>query len=297
MVAHSAGERFEGLTDAQGRPAASADRSAGAMFRLHRGIPRPGPGSWGLMAGALTRPSRRSLSGVACGALPAGLVSTEPLRRRSGASPLPNGRARGICGSSPVTTQTDAGPCFGRPDAPPAELANAVAASCAIPGFYRPVDIAGRRYVDGGVWSTSNLDVLGREEPDVVICLNPTSTLHPARAGSLGDRLAKAMGSNAGRMLGREARRLRQSGIPVVIVQPTREDLAVMGPNLMSRRNRHEVIETAMRTVAEQLDDPVHADVLARLPPGAPEKIRRPAGPPTGWPAQLGGPWGRAALA
>ncbi len=30
---------------------------------------------------------------------------------------------------------------------------------------------------------------------------------------------------------------------------------------------------------------------------GAARLIRPPAGPPSGWPAQLGGPWGRAALA
>ena len=34
--------------------------------------------------------------------------------------------------------------CFGRDDAPPAELAEAVAASCAIPGVYRPVHIGDR---------------------------------------------------------------------------------------------------------------------------------------------------------
>src|SRR5947209_6661503 len=50
MVAHSAGESFEGLLDAQGRPAAEADRSAGAVFRLHRGAPPVGPGSWSLIA-------------------------------------------------------------------------------------------------------------------------------------------------------------------------------------------------------------------------------------------------------
>src|SRR3954447_24058099 len=38
MVAHSAGESFEGLNDATGRPAGDADRSAGATFRLHRGL-------------------------------------------------------------------------------------------------------------------------------------------------------------------------------------------------------------------------------------------------------------------
>ncbi len=41
MVAHSAGETIPGLTDAQGRPASDADRSAGAIFRP----PRPGPRS------------------------------------------------------------------------------------------------------------------------------------------------------------------------------------------------------------------------------------------------------------
>src|SRR5215210_1587553 len=45
MVAPSAGEVFEGLTDRQGNPAAEADRSAGADFRLHRALPVMGPGS------------------------------------------------------------------------------------------------------------------------------------------------------------------------------------------------------------------------------------------------------------
>ena len=40
---------------------------------------------------------------------------------------------------------------FGRADAPPAPLADSVAASRAIPGFYRPVEICGRRYVDAAL--------------------------------------------------------------------------------------------------------------------------------------------------
>ena len=71
---------------------------------------------------------------------------------------------------------------FGRAGAPDADLADAVAASCAIPGIYHPLTIDGRRYVDGGIYSTSNLDLLRDEELDLVICLNPTSTLHPIRA-------------------------------------------------------------------------------------------------------------------
>ena len=37
MVAHSGGETFDGLLDADGRPAAEADRSAGAVFQPREG--------------------------------------------------------------------------------------------------------------------------------------------------------------------------------------------------------------------------------------------------------------------
>ena len=52
---------------------------------------------------------------------------------------------------------------FGRPGAPPARLAAAVLASCAIPGYFQPVDIGGTEYVDGGVHSATNADVLRSE--------------------------------------------------------------------------------------------------------------------------------------
>src|SRR5256885_2206957 len=82
---------------------------------------------------------------------------------------------------------------FGREDAPEAALADAVAASCAIPGFYEPVTIAGRRYVDGGLWSTSNLDILRGCALDLVICLNPTSSLHPPHAWNPAERVAASL--------------------------------------------------------------------------------------------------------
>ncbi len=44
---------------------------------------------------------------------------------------------------------------FGAPGAPPATVAQAVLASCAIPWVFAPVEIDGREYVDGGVWSPS----------------------------------------------------------------------------------------------------------------------------------------------
>jgi hypothetical protein len=117
-----------------------------------------------------------------------------------------------------------------------------------------------------------------------VVCLNPTSSLHPIRAidprewGSLIFRRA------SGRRLGSEAGKLRDRGIPVILVQPTGDDLRTMSRNLMSTRNRNQVIAVARRTVAAQLQLPEHAELLGGLPPGRAEKVRRPDGPPSEWP-------------
>jgi len=80
MVAQSAGERVEGLTDARGEAAAAADRSAGATFRVDRGGLALGPGSWRLALASLARPYRYSPAAVIAGWLPRGIVSTEPLK-------------------------------------------------------------------------------------------------------------------------------------------------------------------------------------------------------------------------
>lgn len=157
MVAHSAGEALDGLVGADGRPAGEADRDAGAAFRLQRGWPRLGPGSWRLGMATLREPARHTPAAAITGWLPRGVVSTAPLRdtiRRV----VPTGWA-GHPGLWVMAADYLSGRrvAFGREDAPDADLTDAVAASCAIPGFYVPVRIGGREYVDGGVCSPSNL--------------------------------------------------------------------------------------------------------------------------------------------
>jgi NTE family protein len=286
MVAHSAGESIAGLTDASGRPAADADRNAGARFQLDLWPPPVVPGSWRLALATLRNPRSYPPATVAAGWMPRGFISTEPLKetvRRvvpSGWSPHPGLR---IVASDYATGKRVV---FGREGAPPAELADAVAASCAIPGFYKPVEIAGSRYVDGGMWSTSNLDVMGKRDLDLVICLNPTSSLHPTRAYNPLEWLPRLIREGSGRRLGSEAKKLRADGAEVVLIQPTAEDLDSMGSNLMSTRNRHNTLVMAQRTTLRQIRNPEIAEALAVLPK-APrqEKVQRPAGPPENWPA------------
>jgi NTE family protein len=212
------------------------------------------------------------------------MISTEPLKDivrtvvPSGWAPHP---AHWVVACDYATGRRVA---FGREDAPLAELADAVAASCAIPGFYHPVSIDGRRYVDGGMYSTSNLDLLRDRDLDLVVCLNPTSSLHPTREWNPAERVARVFRNASGRRLGSEAKKLRAAGTEVVLIQPTPEDLEVMGPNLMSSKDRNPVIATARHTVAEQLVRSRIRDLLADLPAGDPRRVRRPPGPPQQWP-------------
>jgi NTE family protein len=284
MVAHSAGETFEGLAGPDGRPAGEAPRDAGATFKVHRGLPRLGPGSVRMAVTAVRNPLRHTPLQLLAGWIPAGIMSTDSLRETV---------RRAVPGSWVDHPHYWAVACdyrtgrrvpFGRIDAPRADIGDAVAASCAIPGFFRPVRIAGRPYVDGGVCSVSSVDLLAGRGLDLIVCLNPLSTrdehgsLHPV------DMIGRMSRAANGRRLGHEAKKVRRYGTEVALVQPVAEDLRAMGGNLMSGARRHEVIETAERTVAEQLRQAPLRDLLADLPKGEPHRIRRPDGEPSTWP-------------
>ena len=100
---------------------------------------------------------------------------------------------------------------FGRTGAPHTDVATAVGASSAIPGYFAPVTIHGRRYVDGGVHSPTNADVVRHEELDLVIVSSPMSISNnanlrrPSRAlrghfrARLGHRAAQAPTRRASR--------------------------------------------------------------------------------------------------
>jgi NTE family protein len=77
---------------------------------------------------------------------------------------------------------------FGRSGAPAADLRSAVMASCAIPGWYAPVSIGGRRYVDGGACSPTSVDLLARLGLDEVVVLSPMTSLRYDEPTSAGGR-------------------------------------------------------------------------------------------------------------
>jgi NTE family protein len=137
---------------------------------------------------------------------------------------------------------------FGSPGAPHAGLGEAVAASWGIPGWFPPVRVAGRRFVDGGAVSSVSADLLVGEQLDEVVVVAPMTTEGGAPAHGL-SRLERLLRKQMTAGLDREVAILRAAGIRVVRVEPGVEELAVMGPNFMDLSRREATLAAAREHV------------------------------------------------
>lgn len=147
---------------------------------------------------------------------------------------------------------------FGRPEAPRVSMARAVSASCALPGWFAPVPIGGRRFVDGGLFSTCSLDLLAGRGLDEVIVLAPmASVADEPPATALPWLVERSWRRLINRRLSREAELLRGEGTVVTAVAPQGPDLDAIGINMMDPRRRAHVLETSLHTSARTLAESV----------------------------------------
>jgi NTE family protein len=130
---------------------------------------------------------------------------------------------------------------FGRADAPPANVSQAVQASCSIPGVFRPIEVEGRSYVDGGVWSPTNLDAADVNRGSRVLCLNPTGSLRPTPRSP-----AAALGTVSRSIAATESLALRRRGAAVTVINPDDASRRAMGVNFFDARRRASVIEAGI---------------------------------------------------
>jgi NTE family protein len=98
-------------------------------------------------------------------------------------------------------------------------LADAVGASCAVPGVWPPVSINGRLWMDGGMRSPANVDLAAGCERIVVIA-------------------PLVRGFRAMHSVGRQAAELRSAGSQVVVVSPDEAALAAIGRNVLDPAHR-----------------------------------------------------------
>ena len=145
---------------------------------------------------------------------------------------------------------------FGRPGARPASLSEAVMASCAIPGWYQPVRIGDHRFIDGGAWSSTNLDLLADQGLDEVFVLAPQVTFDADAPTKWATRLERQWRARVTRKVIREIAAVHRHGTEVTVLGPGQEDLEAFGANLMDVSRRPAVINTSLRTSALALRDP-----------------------------------------
>jgi NTE family protein len=140
---------------------------------------------------------------------------------------------------------------FGRDGAPDVDVPTAIGASCAIPTFFKPVEIEGARYVDGGMHSPTNADVLvDEQEPfDLVVISSPMSIAGRNVRFSPGEPMRRV----ARLALAREVARLRRAGTRVLAFQATVADAEEMGRNAMDPERRAPVARHAYASAQRRL--------------------------------------------
>ncbi|MGD8193426.1 patatin-like phospholipase family protein [Herbiconiux sp. P18] len=120
------------------------------------------------------------------------------------------------------------------------ELVRAVAASCAVPGVFKPVTIDGHPYMDGGMRSATNADVAADCEAILVVACSPEAPM-----SGLGPTLPGTIDTLRGRS-------------EVFVVQADDESTAAFGPNPLLSSSRRASAEAGRRQ-ADLVADAVRA--------------------------------------
>ncbi len=237
----------------EGDPRIDYDHDSGAGGALPP-LPRPGIGSArGVLASAL-HPRRVTPMAAMSAILPQGRGTIEPVGQLIDAI-LPGGGWALHPSTWIVAMDYDTGrrTVFGREGSPAAPLRQATMASCAIPGWYAPVRIGSRRYVDGGACSPTSLDLLSRLGLDEVVVLSPMTSLDYDTPVSVAARIERRVRRLVTKRLIGEVKKVAATGTKVTLLGPGAEDLAGIGANLMDPRRREQVLRTSLRTSAAAL--------------------------------------------
>ena len=148
---------------------------------------------------------------------------------------------------------------FGRRGTPPVPIHLAVAASCAVPGYFAPVRIEEHSYVDGGVHSPTNAAVLRASGVDLAVVISPMS-------GAVGrwPNFYAAARRHATRLLDREVRALEAAGIRTAVFAPGAAEQQVMGDDMMSRARLPDVIRQSFLDAGSQAAVPAVGALIRR---------------------------------
>jgi NTE family protein len=150
-------------------------------------------------------------------------------------------------------------------------ISRAVAASGALPAVYEPVEIDGSQFIDGGIRSTTNVDVAVERGAKFVVVINPLvpfvndfskqiPTITGARAQRVADMGLAAVANQTFRMLSHD--RLHRSvafweqrypGVDIILIEPELDDELMFGTSILDYRARLEIAKHGFESVTLKL--------------------------------------------
>ena len=173
-------------------------------------------------------------------------------------------------------TATDLDTCerivFGAKGFKDVPISTAVRASGALPMVYAPVQVGGRELVDGGLVSTSNLDIAVREGAKLIVVINPmvpyvndfsatVKTMSGSRGRRVSDMGFPRIGYQAFKLLAHQ--RLhemagrwgeRYPGVDIVLIEPEPADELMFQTSMMNFTSRVDIAAHGFESVARHLD-------------------------------------------
>jgi NTE family protein len=185
-------------------------------------------------------------------------------------------------------TGTDLDSCervvFGAEGLDDVPISRAVAASCAVPMVYKPVEIKDRVYVDGGLVSTTNIDVAVDAGAKFVVVVNPlvpyvndfetrVPTIKGSRPRRVSDMGFPHIGYQAFKLLAHQ--RLhelargwedRYPGVDIILIEPDPNDELMFQTGVMNFTSRVQIARHGFESVTLHLaeDYPRFKQICAR---------------------------------
>jgi NTE family protein len=172
-------------------------------------------------------------------------------------------------------TATDLDTCerivFGSDGFDDVPISTAVRASGALPMVYAPVRVGERELIDGGIVSTTNLDIAVEQGAKLVVVINPIApfvndfsgtvkTLHGSRPKRVSDMGFPQIGYQAFKLLAYQ--RLhelaknweeRYPGVDIVLIEPQPSDELMFQTSMMNFASRVEIARHGFQSVTVQL--------------------------------------------
>jgi len=160
---------------------------------------------------------------------------------------------------------------FGASDWDDVPISTAVAASTAMPMVYRPVEVRAREFVDGGVVSTTNLDIAVHAGAKLVVVVNPlvpyvndfsrpVPTLSGRRPRRVSEMGLPQIGYQTFKLLAYQrlhemARHWesRYPGVDIVLVEPRPDDELMFQTSIMNYAKRVEIARHGFESVTAKL--------------------------------------------